>query len=217
MSQSYVDLVVRAAVEAAVELDEVEQILTLGEGRVGVPVDADDLGRDALPELGLVARLGQDHQPRVAVQIDEPGRHDLPARIDRPAGALRVELRLPFRAGRRDPEPPLLGDRDRARIPARPAPIHDRPARMRIRTPLTPVPRGPPAGRRLCVPGAIRPESPSSGRAEIVLQRCRTTRVSPDFGALERPTHKLSTREIELRSYCTLRAHIGRPGWMSGG
>ena len=55
-------------VEAGVEAGEVAQRVGRAERRVRVAVDADDLGRDALADLGLVARLGQDHQARVRVR-----------------------------------------------------------------------------------------------------------------------------------------------------
>ena len=62
--------------------DEVEQVRARPERRVGVAVDADDLGRHALADLGLVARLGEDHQPAVAVEVDEPGRDDVTGGVD---------------------------------------------------------------------------------------------------------------------------------------
>ena len=47
---------VRAPVEAAVEIDEVPEVLRVLERCVGVAVDADHLGRDPLADLGLVER-----------------------------------------------------------------------------------------------------------------------------------------------------------------
>src|SRR5439155_2769146 len=44
----------------------------------------DHLGRHALTDLGLMAWLGQDHQPGMAVQVDEPGRDDAVSGIDQP-------------------------------------------------------------------------------------------------------------------------------------
>ena len=41
------------------------------ERRVRAAVDADQLGRDALADLRLVARLGQDDQAGVGVEVDE--------------------------------------------------------------------------------------------------------------------------------------------------
>ncbi len=71
------------AIQSAVEIREVEQVPAATERRVRVAVHADELGRDALAHLGLVARLGEDHQRRMRMQVDEPGRHDEPGRIDR--------------------------------------------------------------------------------------------------------------------------------------
>ena len=76
------------AVEARVELDEGEQVLVPLERREAVAVDPDDLGRDALADLGLVPRLGEDHQAAVAVQVDEAGRDDAARGIDLPADVL---------------------------------------------------------------------------------------------------------------------------------
>ena len=73
---------VGAAIEPGVQLDEVLEVLLVLERREPVAVDADDLGRDALADLGLVVRLGEDRETAVAVEVDEAGRDDHPGRID---------------------------------------------------------------------------------------------------------------------------------------
>ena len=77
---------VRPAVQAGVEVYEPLQVVRRPEGGVGVAVDADQLGRDALVDLGHVLRVGQQHQPRVRVDVDEPGADDLPGGVYRPRG-----------------------------------------------------------------------------------------------------------------------------------
>jgi hypothetical protein len=61
------------------------------EGRVGAAIDADDLGRDALPDLGLVAGLGEDDQAGVRVHVDEAGADDPPRRVEGAVGVDAVE------------------------------------------------------------------------------------------------------------------------------
>jgi hypothetical protein len=72
-------------VEPGVHLDELGERARVRDRGVGQAVDADHLGRNALANFRLVARLGQDHQPRVAVEVDEPRRHDLALGADQPA------------------------------------------------------------------------------------------------------------------------------------
>ena len=94
--------IVRAAVEAAVRARRSLEVLAARERREAVAVDADDLGRDALADLGLVARLGQDHEAAVAVQVDE-ARARRPCRWRRSAApALAGQL---ARSGGEDPQP----------------------------------------------------------------------------------------------------------------
>ena len=92
------------------------------ERREPVAVDADDLGRHALADLGLVARLGQDHQAAVAVEVDEPGRDDLAGRVDRPADVGRCR-----RLRGQEPDP-AVADLDGARSAGRARAVDDRPA-----------------------------------------------------------------------------------------
>ena len=54
------------------------------EGSVGVPVHADQLGRNPLVDLGLVGRVRKDHQPRVGVHVDESGAHHLAGGVQHP-------------------------------------------------------------------------------------------------------------------------------------
>ena len=74
---------------------------------VGVAVDADELRRDALADLGLVARLREHHQPAVAVEVDEPGRDDVPRRRRRS----RRRLDRLVRAGQRRCRSPATATR----------------------------------------------------------------------------------------------------------
>ena len=69
----------------------------LGERRVAVAVDADDLGRDALADLGLVGGSARIISPEWRVEVDEPGRDDLAGGVDRPRGRpwLRARRRRP--------------------------------------------------------------------------------------------------------------------------
>ena len=92
------------------------------ERREAVAVDADDLGRDALADLGLVARLGEDHQAAVAVQVDE-------ARGDDPAGGVdaAADVRGQRLVGLEEPQP-LPVDDDTPRSPGRAGPVDDRAA-----------------------------------------------------------------------------------------
>ena len=73
---------VGSAVEAGVHVGQRLEVVGVRDRRVAEPVDADDLGGDALPHLRLVQRVGEDHQSGVAMQVDEPGAHDHPPRID---------------------------------------------------------------------------------------------------------------------------------------
>ena len=105
-------------------MDEGLEVVAARERRVAVAVDADDLGRDALADLRLVGRLGEDHQPRVGVEVDEPGRDDLAGGVDRAA------RRCPAPRPPSDNEPQAIAlDHDRARPPRRPGPVDDRAAR----------------------------------------------------------------------------------------
>ncbi len=112
----------RAAVEAAVELDEGEQVLAAVERREPVAVDADDLRGHALADLGLVARLGEDPEAAVAVEVDEPGGDDLAGRVDAApdVGGLR--------GGRVQDPQPLPVDDDAPWPTGGAGPVDDRPA-----------------------------------------------------------------------------------------
>ena len=77
----------RMAVQAGVQLDECGEVVWIGERCVGVAVDADDLGRDALPNLRFMERLGQDRETGVAVEVDEARRDHAAGGIDRSAGS----------------------------------------------------------------------------------------------------------------------------------
>jgi hypothetical protein len=77
------------------------------ERRVGAAVDADDLGRDALPDLGLVPGLGEDDQAGMGVHVDEAGADDPPRRVERAVGLDAV-------AGAPEQPHPLSLDPDRA-------------------------------------------------------------------------------------------------------
>ncbi len=70
------------AVEAGVHVGQRLEVVRVRDRRVAQPVDADHLGGDALAHLRLVERIGEDHQPRVRVQVDEPGRDDEPRGVD---------------------------------------------------------------------------------------------------------------------------------------
>jgi hypothetical protein len=87
----------RIAVEAGVHLDHRVEVLAAQEGREADPVDADHLGRDPLADLRLVARVVEDDEPAVTVQVDEPGRDDLPV-------ASIVRRRRGLAASREQPE-----------------------------------------------------------------------------------------------------------------
>ena len=108
-------------------MDEVVQVVVRRERRVAVAVDADHLRRDALADLRIVGRLGEDHQPRVGVEIDETRRYDFAGRVDR-AGGFGGGLGGGGLAVQEHPQPIALDD-DRADTPRRPGPIHDRAAR----------------------------------------------------------------------------------------
>ena len=115
----------RPAIEPRVQLDEREQVLAPLEGREAVAIDPDDLGRDALANLGLVPRLGEDHQPAMAVQVDEAGRDDPVGGIDSPSDVLGER-----RVHGEQPHPVALDD-DRAGPGGGARAVHDRPARDR--------------------------------------------------------------------------------------
>ena len=111
------------------------EAVAVPERRIRQPVDADDLGRDALADLRLVARLGEDHQARVAVQVDEPGRDDLALRVDAAAPRRPIASSIAAaRAGRRGARwrrRLLARDADRRREAGRAGPVDDRPAGIR--------------------------------------------------------------------------------------
>ena len=76
--------------------------------RVRQPVHADDLGGHALTHLGLVARLVEEPQPRVGVEVDEPRRHHhaRSASITRAAaGGSASGSRIRSRPSRTDSDP----------------------------------------------------------------------------------------------------------------
>jgi hypothetical protein len=74
------------------------EVLVRSEWRIRVAVDADELGRDALPHLRLVLGLGQQDQPGMRVHVDEPGADDAAGGVDHP-GALD-----PLQVAAQDPE-----------------------------------------------------------------------------------------------------------------
>ena len=109
----------RAAIEAAVELHERLEVLAPLERREPVAIDPDELGGHALADLGLVAAVGQDHQPAVAVEVDE-------ARARRPCRSRRSCVRRARAAGRPAP------GRGSGRRRRRPSPVGPaRPCRRR--------------------------------------------------------------------------------------
>ncbi len=73
---------VGAAVEAGVHVDERLEIAGIGDRRVRQTVDPDHLGRDALPDLGGVERVGEDREARMAVEVDEPRADHEPGGVD---------------------------------------------------------------------------------------------------------------------------------------
>ena len=99
--------------------DERVEVLLPTERREAVAVDADDLGRHALADLGLVARLGEDHEAAVAVQVDEAGRDDPSGGVDGRAGVLRSGV------ARVEQAHPVAFDDDRAGPGRRAGPIDD--------------------------------------------------------------------------------------------
>ncbi len=111
----------RIAIETGVHLDQRVEILPVRDRCEAQPVHADDLRGHALAHLGLVTRVGQDLEAAVAVQVDEPGRHDPSRGIDGPSRRWR------FHAGRDEPDGvPLHED---GRGPAGGSgPVHDRAA-----------------------------------------------------------------------------------------
>ena len=112
-----------AAIEPGVEVDERLEILAPREGREAVAIDADQFGRDALADLGLVPAVGQDHQTAVAVQVDEAGRDDLAGGVDRVR-----DTRWGRVTGLEDADP-AVDDGDRPRSAGDPGAIDDGPAR----------------------------------------------------------------------------------------
>src|SRR5262245_2382941 len=110
------------AVETCVEVDERLEVLAPAERREPVAVDTDDLGRDALSDLRLVAWLGQDDEAAMAVEIDEAGGDDAPRGVDRGCGVL-WEWSV-----RRQLAHPVALDHDRARSRRRSRTVHDRAA-----------------------------------------------------------------------------------------
>ena len=100
-----------------------------------VAVDADDLGRDALADLGLVARLGEDHQAAVAVQVDEAGSDDLAGGIDAAPDVRRARRRPDPRIRSRSPSTTTLPG-----TPGRAGPVDDRPAAIDHADPRCPAP-----------------------------------------------------------------------------
>ena len=56
------------------------------EGRVGYAVDADQLGGDALADLGVVVRLAEDGEAGVGMEVDETRTHYVPGGVNHPAG-----------------------------------------------------------------------------------------------------------------------------------
>ncbi len=113
----------RPPVEAGVELHERLEVRTRRERGEPVPVDPDDLGGDALADLGLVARLRQDDEAAVAVQVDEPRRHHPSRGVDPATDTLRQ-----VGIGRQEPQP-LPVDDDTPGAPRSARPVDDRPAR----------------------------------------------------------------------------------------
>ena len=76
----------RVALDARVHSEQPPEVLRVVERRVGEAVDTDYLGGDALVHLGHVLRVGQQHQARVAVNIDEAGADDLSRSVDHAHG-----------------------------------------------------------------------------------------------------------------------------------
>jgi hypothetical protein len=111
-----------APVEAGVDLDERLEILGRGEGRVRAAVDADDLGRDPLPHLGLVPGLGQNHEAGVGVHVDEPGADDAPRGVER-------AMRLHAVEGPAEQPEPLALDANRPEVPGVAGAVDDETAR----------------------------------------------------------------------------------------
>ena len=79
---------VGAAVEARVHPHQVAEVFEPVERRVAEAIDADDLGRDPLADLGLVERVREQHQARVTVHVDEARRHDAAGHVDAPPDVL---------------------------------------------------------------------------------------------------------------------------------
>ena len=111
--------IARVSVEAGVHLDERVAVGRIREWCVAQPVDPDQLRGHALAHLGRVIRVGEDHQPGVRVEIDEPGRDDLAPRIDRASSIDRGVV-----AGCRQPDS-IAGDRQLAAPCRRSGPVDD--------------------------------------------------------------------------------------------
>jgi hypothetical protein len=117
------------SIETGVHVDELGEHPLVGDRRVGQAVDADKLGRHALADLRLVPRIGKNHQPGVAMEVDESRRNDLALRPNEaPRPPDRVLDRCVVaqhddpgtRPGRRS------GDPDRAPKPGCTGPVDDR-------------------------------------------------------------------------------------------
>ena len=76
----------RSVIEAGIHLDEAVEVLLCLEGGGGVAVDADKLGGDTLPDLGLVERLFQDGEAAVGVDVDESGGDDVAGCVNNSGG-----------------------------------------------------------------------------------------------------------------------------------
>jgi hypothetical protein len=112
----------RVAVEAGIHLAESSEVGRACERGVAEPVHSDELGRHALAHLRAVVRVGEDHEPAVRVQVDEPRADDLSGRVDPAARVQPV-------AGSRVQQPNAVPiDRDVAEPAGRTRPINDRAA-----------------------------------------------------------------------------------------
>ena len=143
----------RTAVEARVDLDERLEIRVGRERRVGAAVDADDLGRDPLPDLGLVAGLGEDDQAGVRVHVDEAGADDPPGRVERAVGLDAVE-------GAPEQPHPLSLDPDRSVVARVAGAVDDEAARDQD------VEHGGPSGRQ-SITGSRRAAPPRAAGAGL--------------------------------------------------
>ena len=80
----------RVAIEPGVEPDVAVQLVPALEGGVGYAVDADQLGRHALPHLRVVVGRAEDCEPGMGVEVDEAGADHEAGRVD---GARDVDIR----------------------------------------------------------------------------------------------------------------------------